>query len=121
LPSRSILKKNAAEAAERVELSNSRKVVNEITRARLNTARVLQLDRRRQLYARAAAGRRLEAVASRKRGKYARHRLDSHGRPDVALDATLRAAAARQAGCRSSRLQVAPEDLRHKIRRHRSP
>jgi len=40
---------------------------------------------------------------------------------DVALDATLRAAAARLSTCRVRSLEVRPEDLREKIRRHRSP
>jgi len=39
----------------------------------------------------------------------------------VALDATLRAAACRFAGRPSESLKIHPEDLREKIRRHRSP
>lgn len=70
---------------------------------------------------RAATGRRLEAVVSHKRGKYSRHRLGADTSSDVALDATLRAAAARQAGSSAERLRVVPQDLRQKIRRHRSP
>jgi magnesium chelatase subunit D len=63
----------------------------------------------------------LEAIVSLKRGKYSRHRLRGNPGSDVALDATLRAAAARQAGKHLESLHVAPEDLRQKIRRHRSP
>jgi magnesium chelatase subunit D len=69
---------------------------------------------------------------SRRAGKYSRHRLGAS--PDVAVDATLRAAAARGAG--ESRawaaearglaveprgLAVLPEDLRRKLRQHHSP
>lgn len=93
----------------------------EIAEATLNTARALTLHRQRTHYLRTAPGRRLEAVISRKRGKYARHRLDRNIKSDVAIDATLRAAAARQGGKGIRRLQVFDEDLRAKVRRHRSP
>jgi len=79
------------------------------------------LRRRRTQYVRAAAGKRLEAVVTHKRGKYSRHRFERRPSSDVALDATLRAASARIAGRGGGRLRVAPEDLRRKIRRHRSP
>jgi magnesium chelatase subunit D len=52
------------------------------------------------------------------RGKYARHRLAPHTAADVAVDATLRAAAVRTG---SAPLRVAPEDLRRKVREQRSP
>jgi magnesium chelatase subunit D len=52
---------------------------------------------------------------SLRRGKYSRHRLTGHA--DVAVDATLRAAAARG----GSPLRVRPEDLRGKVREHASP
>lgn len=63
----------------------------------------------------------MEAVVSHKRGKYSRHRFGGDIGSDVALDATLRAAAARQAGNSAGKLRVTAEDLRQKIRRHRSP
>ncbi|MBI4775739.1 MAG: VWA domain-containing protein [Deltaproteobacteria bacterium] len=70
---------------------------------------------------RAATGKRLEAVVTHKRGKYSRHRLRKQSSSDVAIDATLRAAATRIAAGGGGPLRVAPEDLRQKIRRHRSP
>jgi magnesium chelatase subunit D len=66
---------------------------------------------------RARIGRRARSLVSERRGKYARHRL---GRPrdlDIALDATLRAAAIRG----GAPLRVEPQDLRRKVREHRSP
>lgn len=62
---------------------------------------------------RAAVGRRARSLVSLRRGKYSRHRLGAG--PDVALDATVRAAAAR------GRRHVEAEDLRRKVREHRSP
>jgi magnesium chelatase subunit D len=55
-----------------------------------------------------------------RRGKYSRHRLARRGDTDLALDATLRAAAARL-GAAPMPLAVASEDLRRKVREHRSP
>ena len=69
---------------------------------------------RRDRLERTAIGRRAHSRVSLRRGKYARHRLGGMG-ADIALDATLRAAAAR------ARRQVDPEDLRRKIREHRAP
>lgn len=63
-------------------------------------------------------GHRARSLASRRRGKYSRHRLARPEDVDIAFDATLRAAAAR--GGRS-RLAVEPADLRRKVREHRSP
>jgi magnesium chelatase subunit D len=75
---------------------------------------------------RAATGRHARSLVSRRAGKYSRHRLGAS--PDVAVDATLRAAAARGArgGSRSLRaemrgLEVLAEDLRRKVREHHSP
>jgi magnesium chelatase subunit D len=65
----------------------------------------------------AAAGRHARSLVTRRAGKYSRHRLGAS--PDVAVDATLRAAAARSHG--SGRLVVLPDDLRRKLREHRSP
>ena len=54
----------------------------------------------------------------RRRGKYTRHRLARPGDHDLALDATLRAALVRS---RRVPVEIAGEDLRRKIREHRSP
>ena len=87
--------------------------------------RALQAPRRDALE-RAATGRHAESRTSRRAGKYSRHRLGAS--PDVAVDATLRAAAARGAGeargfggPERRGLEVLPEDLRRKLRQHHSP
>ncbi|MGI9657653.1 MAG: VWA domain-containing protein [Gaiellaceae bacterium] len=55
-------------------------------------------------------------------GKYTRHRLARGDRaPDVALDATLRAAAQRARNSTGEGLVIAPQDLREKVRSRRSP
>jgi magnesium chelatase subunit D len=77
---------------------------------------VFALTRRGRALEHAASGRRAAARVRVRRGKYARHSLSGTGH-DIAADATLRAAAAR----RARRFQVEPQDLRHKLRQHRSP
>jgi magnesium chelatase subunit D len=72
--------------------------------------------RSRDALERAAIGRHAQSRVSRRAGKYSRHRLGAS--PDVAVDATLRAAAARE---RSLPLRVEADDLRRKVREHRSP
>ena len=69
---------------------------------------------------RGAIGRRERSLVSLRRGKYSRHRLARRGDADVAVDASLRAAAAR-AGREHGRVTVAPEDVRRKVREHRVP
>ena len=97
--------------------------------------------RTRDALERAATGRHAQSRVSRRAGKYSRHRLGAS--PDVAVDATLRATAARGAsesrglgagesrglgagetrglGPGPRRLDVLPEDLRRKVREHHSP
>lgn len=73
---------------------------------------------------RGAVGRRARSLVSRASGKYSRHRLAPRGTSDLALDATLRAAAARTGTARPAdgrRLAVESGDLRRKVRTHRSP
>jgi magnesium chelatase subunit D len=67
---------------------------------------------------RARLGRRARSLVSLHKGKYARHRLARHGPADVAVDATLRAAATRRP---ELPLRVEAQDLRRKVREHRSP
>jgi len=55
-----------------------------------------------------------------RRGKHSRHRLHRHGDVDVAVDATLRAAAVR-AGRSAGAVAVEQEDLRRRVREHRVP
>jgi magnesium chelatase subunit D len=85
------------------------------------TARVFALERPLDPLERAAAGRRVRSLVSLHRGKYSRHRLARRDSTDLALDATLRAAAARAGTRRLPRIAVSGEDLRRKVRSHRSP
>jgi magnesium chelatase subunit D len=73
---------------------------------------------RRDTLERAAVGHRARSLVSRRHGKYSRHRLARHGDRDIAVDATLRAAAVRTAGVP---IAVGAEDLRRRVREHRSP
>lgn len=66
---------------------------------------------------RSRPGRRARSLASHRKGKYTRPRLARRHAQDVAIDATLRAAAVRG----GAPLRVAPVDLRRKVREHRSP
>jgi magnesium chelatase subunit D len=77
-------------------------------------ARRVQRDRTE----RSRPGRRARSFASHRKGKYSRHRLAPHHATDVALDATLRAAALRGG---ATPIRVEPGDLRRKVREHRSP
>lgn len=88
---------------------------------RLDARQALSFRRTRPFFVRSATGRRCEAIVSQRRGKYSRARLASTAVRDVALDATLRAAACRLSKTREVRLKVRPEDIRERIRRHRSP
>jgi magnesium chelatase subunit D len=72
----------------------------------------------RDRLARARIGRRARSLVSLHKGKYARHRLARHRDQDVAVDATLRAAAARRP---ELPVRVEAQDLRRKVREHRSP
>ncbi|GEM_PF-1927263 len=85
------------------------------------TQEVFRFPRRRPPELRAASGLRDTAIVHRRRGKYTRPRFPHNGIEDVALDATLRAAAARAVGQGGGKLEVQPEDLRERLRRHRSP
>jgi magnesium chelatase subunit D len=67
---------------------------------------------------RSRPGRRARSLASHRKGKYSRHRLAPKHSGDVAVDATLRAAALRSG---KLPLRVEPADLRRKVREHRSP
>jgi Mg-chelatase subunit ChlD len=66
---------------------------------------------------RSRTGRRARSLVSERKGKYDRHRLARHEDADIAFDATVRAAAVRG----GAPISVRPEDLRRKVRRHRSP
>jgi magnesium chelatase subunit D len=79
---------------------------------------VFAARRERDRTERSRPGRRARSLASHRKGKYSRHRLALRQSVDVALDATLRAAAVRGAG---APIRVEPGDLRRKVREHRSP
>jgi len=67
---------------------------------------------------RSRPGRRARSLASHRKGKYSRHRIAGRMSADVAVDATVRAAAMR--GGRAP-ISVEAADLRRKVREHRSP
>jgi Mg-chelatase subunit ChlD len=85
---------------------------------RVDAARVFDQRRRLDRIERARLGRRARSFVGRRRGKYSRHRLARPGDHDLALDATLRAALVR-AG--RAPVEITRDDLRRKIREHRSP
>ena len=85
---------------------------------RVDPAQVFEHRRRLDRIERARLGRRARSFVGRRRGKYTRHRLARPGDHDLALDATLRAALVR-AG--RAPVEITREDLRRKIREHRSP
>jgi len=84
----------------------------------VNTAAVFARRAGRDRLERARIGRRARSLVSLRKGKYARHRLARHGDLDIAVDATLRASAARRP---ELPLRVSAQDLRRKVREHRSP
>ncbi|MEM1658157.1 MAG: magnesium chelatase subunit D family protein [Candidatus Jordarchaeales archaeon] len=65
-------------------------------------------------------GRRLRVKSSNGRGAYVASTIPRGKTRDIALDATIRAAAAR-GGWREGRLVIKPEDLREKVRFARAP
>ena len=79
-----------------------------------DTRLVTPLDRTR----RASTGRRQETIAEDTRGRYARSETPRPGKAvDLALDATLRAAAPRQAEREGTMaVEIRPEDMRSKVR-----
>ncbi len=85
---------------------------------RVDPAQVFASKRRLDRLERARLGRRARSFVGRRRGKYTRHRLAGEGDLDVALDATFRAAALRSG---RTPIEVRAEDLRRRIREHRSP
>jgi magnesium chelatase subunit D len=93
----------------------------DVGEARIDSEKIFHFEGRRTAFVHSAAGRRNQPVITPRRGKYCRHKMPRGQVSDVALDATLRAAAARFAKNRVGMLDVRPEDLREKIRRHRSP
>jgi magnesium chelatase subunit ChlD-like protein len=79
---------------------------------------VFGAGRRLDRLERARLGRRARSFVDRRRGKYTRHRLAGPGDTDLALDATIRAAALRSG---RAPLTVEAVDLRRRVREHRSP
>jgi magnesium chelatase subunit D len=76
--------------------------------------------RRPDRHERGAIGRRDRSLVALRRGKHSRHRLLRPGDTDIAVDATLRAAAIR-AGRHGQPLLIEAEDLRRRVREHRVP
>lgn len=84
-----------------------------------NVQRMVAGLRRRDQLERDAIGRRGRSLVRRRAGHYSRARRAGSPVVDVALDATLRAMAARR-GVRRP-LRIERDDLRRKVRDHRSP
>jgi Mg-chelatase subunit ChlD len=84
----------------------------------VDPAQVFSSRRRSDRLERARLGRRARSFVGRRRGKYTRHRLAKPTDRDIAFDATVRAAAVRSG---RAPLEVRPEDLRRRVREHRSP
>src|ERR1700682_3796631 len=82
-------------------------------------AQMLARVRRRDETERDAIGRRGRSLVRRRAGRYTRARRAQSRSVDLALDATLRAAAARTGGRRP--LRIRRDALRRKVRDHRSP
>jgi magnesium chelatase subunit D len=83
-------------------------------------ARALGVEVRRDKHERGAIGHRERSLVALRRGKYSRHRLARRGDVDVAVDATVRAAAMR-AGRERTAIAVTPADVRRKVREHHVP
>jgi magnesium chelatase subunit D len=81
--------------------------------------RMLARVQRRDQTERDAIGRRGRSLVRRRAGRYTRARRAQSRAVDLALDATLRAAAARTGAHRPFRIER--DDLRRKVRDHRSP
>jgi Mg-chelatase subunit ChlD len=90
-----------------------------VTEQAIDPSVVFAERRRRDDLERARLGRRGSSLVSRRAGRYARHRLARRAGDEIALDATVRAAAAR--GGRARPIRVRPGDLRRKVRQHRAP
>ncbi len=86
----------------------------------VDVRRIFDAPARSDRYERGAIGRRDRSLVALRRGKHSRHRLLRPGDTDVAVDATLRAAAVR-AGRNDSALEVGKDDLRRRVREHRVP
>jgi magnesium chelatase subunit D len=84
-------------------------------------AAVFGAYRRPDRIERAAIGRRVRSLVGHRRGKYSRARLAGPRAHDLAVDATLRAAAVRSGRAGAGSISVAAPDLRRKLREHRSP
>jgi magnesium chelatase subunit D len=95
-------------------------VAPDIEEMSVDTRLAYQLHGRNYPWVHTAVGKREQMVRCPLRGKYSRSRFPVGNSSDIALDATLRAAAARTATS-GTRIEVRAEDLREKLRKHHSP
>jgi len=115
-------KKNASEleADSEAELVSTSEEPAGLEETGLDPQKAYRFKGKYRYYLHTAKGRRKPAVKTLVRGKYSRFKLPGTTLPGgVAVDASIRAAAARQAG--RGKIQIEKTDLREKIRRHRSP
>lgn len=92
----------------------------EIARVEADAGVALPPPSRPDRLERGAIGHRERSLVSLRRGKYSRHRLAREHDRDLALDATVRAAAIRTGRSRTP-LAVTPDDMRRKVREHHVP
>src|SRR6185503_10429021 len=115
---RGVPKKSRGEGELALEVDSTPDGAPAIESVRVDPSSVFEHRRRSDRVERARSGRRARSFVGRRRGKYARHRLARPGDTDLAFDATLRAATVRG---RRVPVEIRSEDLRRKIREHRSP
>jgi magnesium chelatase subunit D len=108
----------AVEGTERTRgsLSGQPPAIDEL---KANVQRMLTAVRRPDRAERDAVGRRGRSLVRRRAGHHSRSRRAGSHFVDVAFAATLRAAAARRTAQRPLRIEA--DDLRRKVREHRSP
>lgn len=90
-----------------------------IAKASTDADSVFTFGRKKIRQSLAVFGKRQQKIGGRWRGKYYCARAAGNSSNDLALDATLRAMAGRSL-CAAGVAKVNPQDLREKVRRHRS-
>ncbi len=86
----------------------------------LNDIKIFQRHENFTLSVQYGTGSRKDKGITRLRGKYRGHRTPKELHADIAMDATLHAAAARLLSIGGKKLEVQTQDLREKLRSHRS-
>jgi magnesium chelatase subunit D len=111
---------NGDDAGQAIDVVITDSVSPGIEEINVDSRLAYRLPRQRFPWVHTAMGKREQMVYSSRRGKYSRSRFPRGGTGDIALDATFRAAVARVSRS-GAKLEVRTEDLREKLRKHRSP